>query len=113
MTSQALLIDLQHCKDGNKGIRMRGFEPEVVTVGEGGVTEADLAVHDESAANGGLAFFLSQFAAPLPVPLGVFRAVEAPVYETLSKQLAVSARAQKGPGTLEKLFNSGDTWTIS
>jgi len=99
-------------KDGTKGIRMRGFEPEVVTVGENGVTTADLMVHDETAANGGLAFFLSQFAAPLPVPLGVFRAVDSPVYETLNRQLAADARAHKGQGVLEKLFSSGDTWTI-
>jgi 2-oxoglutarate/2-oxoacid ferredoxin oxidoreductase subunit beta len=100
-------------KDGNRGIRMRSLAPEVVTVGENGVTEADLVVHDEHAANGGLAFFLSQFAAPLPVPMGIFRAVDAPAYETLNSQLAANTRQQRGQGTLEKLFNSGDTWTIN
>lgn len=99
--------------DGNRGIRMRALQPEVVTVGENGVTTADLVVHDERSENGGLAFFLSQFAAPLPVPLGVFRAVEAPVYETLNSELAANTRQQRGQGTLDKLFNSGDTWTIS
>ena len=99
-------------KERNKGIRMRGFEPEVVTIGENGISEADLMVHDETSPNGGLAFFLSQFAAPLPVPLGVFRAVEAPVYETLNNQLHADARERKGKGTLETLLNSGDTWTI-
>jgi 2-oxoglutarate ferredoxin oxidoreductase subunit beta len=99
--------------EGKRGIRMRSLAPELVTVGENGVTEADLVVHDEHATNGGLAFFLSQFAAPLPVPLGVFRAVEAPAYETLNSQLAVNTRQQRGQGTLEELFNSGDTWTIN
>jgi len=99
-------------KERNKGIRMRGFEPEVVTIGKNGISEADLMVHDESSPNGGLAFFLSQFTAPLPVPLGVFRAVEAPVYETLNTQLHADARERKGQGTLEKLLYSGDTWTI-
>jgi len=97
----------------NKGIRMHGFEPEVVTLGENGVTEGDLVVHDEKAANGGLAFFLSQFQAPLPMPMGVFRAVDSPAYEDLNSQLAADTRAKKGQGTLEKLFNSGDTWTIN
>ncbi|NMF96377.1 2-oxoacid:ferredoxin oxidoreductase subunit beta [Aromatoleum toluolicum] len=104
---------LRFGKDGSKGIRMRGFEPEVVTVGENGITEADLLVHDEAAANGGLAFFLSQFAAPLPVPMGVFRAVEAPSYDELNAELAADARAKKGDGTLERLFNSGDTWVVN
>jgi 2-oxoglutarate/2-oxoacid ferredoxin oxidoreductase subunit beta len=97
-------------KEKTRGIRMRGFTPEVVTLGEAGVSEADLVVHDEASA--GLAFALAQFAAPLPVPLGVFRAVDSPAYEVLNSQIAADARAQRGEGTLEKLFNRGDTWTI-
>ena len=34
-------------KDRDKGIRLSGLHPEVVTIGENGVTEADLLVHDE------------------------------------------------------------------
>jgi 2-oxoglutarate ferredoxin oxidoreductase subunit beta len=98
--------------DGNRGVRMRGCEPEIVTIGENGVSEADLAIHDEAAEHGGMAFCLSQFAAPLPLPLGVFRAVEAPPYEELNAHLVEAARAKRGQGTLAKLFNSGHTWTI-
>ena len=36
-------------KDRDKGIRLDGLHPEVVTIGENGVTEADLLVHDETA----------------------------------------------------------------
>jgi 2-oxoglutarate ferredoxin oxidoreductase subunit beta len=102
---------LLYGSEGNKGIRLRGFEPEVVTLDEGAVT-ADLVVHDEKAASGGLAFLLSHFAAPLPVPLGVFRAVEQPAYESLNAEVAAEARERRGEGTLAELFNSGDTWTI-
>ena len=35
-------------KDRDKGIRLNGHQPEVVTIGENGVTEADLLVHDET-----------------------------------------------------------------
>ena len=38
-------------KDRDKGIRLNGLHPEVVTIGEDGVTEADLLVHDEEAAD--------------------------------------------------------------
>jgi len=101
-------------KDNSQGIRLRGFHPEIVTVGDNGVTEADLLVHDEKCENSGLAYFLAQFEAPdCPVPFGVFRAIDAPPYEQLSSQLAAEARARKGRGTLDKLFNSGDTWTIA
>jgi 2-oxoglutarate ferredoxin oxidoreductase subunit beta len=100
-------------KERDKGIRLHGMEPEVVKLGSDGVSEADLVVHDEAADHSGLAFFLSQFDAPnLPVPLGVFRAVEAPSYEDMNTQLATDARAAKGQGNLAKLLASGDTWTI-
>ncbi len=104
---------LLYGKERNKGVRLRGLEPEAVTLGEDGVTEADLVVHDEKAEHSGLAFFLSQFDAPkLPVPLGVFRAVKSPSYEELNGSQHEDARARRGSGDLSSLFNSGDTWTI-
>src|SRR6201982_3794183 len=33
-------------KERNKGIRMNGAHPEVVTIGENGITEADILVHN-------------------------------------------------------------------
>ena len=84
-----------------------------MTLGENGVTDADLAVHDETSAHGGLAFCLSQFAAPLPLPLGVFRAVEAMPYETLNAGLAEEARRERGKGTLERLLSGGHTWNVN
>ena len=104
---------LVYGKGRDKGIRLRGLEPEVVALGEGGAAEGELVVHDEAAEHGGLAFFLSQFDAPkLPVPLGVFRAVKAPTYEEMNGQLHDDARSRRGRGDLAALFNSGDTWTI-
>ncbi len=104
---------LLYGKERNKGIRLRGLEPEAVTLGEDGVTEADLVVHDEKAEHSGLAFFLSQFDAPkLPVPLGVFRAVNMPSYEEMNGRQHENALERRGRGDLASLFNSGDTWTI-
>ncbi|MCX7149643.1 MAG: 2-oxoacid:ferredoxin oxidoreductase subunit beta [Rhodocyclales bacterium] len=100
-------------KERNKGIRLRGMDMEVVTIGENGVTEADILVHDENAAHSGLAFSLGQFESPdFPVPMGVFRDVNKPSYESLSTQLSESARAAKGRGDLQRLLNAGETWTI-
>ena len=100
-------------KDRNKGIKLSGWSPELVTLGENAVSEADLVVHDEKAANGGLAFFLSQLENPqFPVPLGVFRDLEEPAYEELNKAMAEGARAAKGPGDLGRLLNGSETWTI-
>ncbi len=100
-------------KEQNRGIRMNGMEPEVVTLGENGITEADLLVHDENANSSALAFFLSQFEGPdFPVPLGVFRALQTPTYQERNAQQAADARKAKGRGDLASLLNGGDTWTI-
>jgi 2-oxoglutarate ferredoxin oxidoreductase subunit beta len=99
--------------DRARGIRFRGAEPEVVAVGERGVTESDCAVHDAHAATSGTAFLISQLEPPgFPVPLGVFRAVEIPTYDELNEELGRRARERSGPGRLEELLVSGTTWTI-
>ena len=65
-------------KDRDKGIRLNGLHPEVVTIGENGVTEDDLLVHDEQAEEPYLALMLSRMFWPdFPVPVGVLRAVAA------------------------------------
>jgi 2-oxoglutarate ferredoxin oxidoreductase subunit beta len=100
-------------RDRARGIRFRGAEPEVVTVGEGGVTESDCAVHDPSAATSGMAYLISQLGPPgFPVPLGVFRSVAIPTYDELNEDLGRRARERSGPGKLEDLLASGTTWTI-
>jgi len=95
-----------------KGIRLRGLEPEVVTLGNG-VTEADLLVHDEKTQQPSLAYLLSRMHYPeFPEPIGVFRAVQRPIYdEQLNVQLD-TARQKDGPGDLDRLFSSGEPWTV-
>jgi len=101
-------------KNRNKGICLNDFEPQVVTLGENGVTEANLAIHNARAEHGGLAYILAQMDAPsFPVPLGVFRDIEKPAYEELNVRLNENARASRGKGELAALFNSGETWCIA
>jgi 2-oxoglutarate/2-oxoacid ferredoxin oxidoreductase subunit beta len=101
-------------KDRNKGLRVKPgtFEIEAVTIGENGVTEADLLVHDET--NRVLATMLATLKRPdLPVVLGVLYAEEAPTYEeAVHDQLA-----ELSGGTFSKdidgLLRSGRTWTVA
>jgi 2-oxoglutarate ferredoxin oxidoreductase subunit beta len=100
-------------KGRNRGIRFAGGEAQVVALGQNGATASDCAVHDALAATSGLAFLISQLGPPdFPVPLGVFRSVEAPTYDELSEELGRKARAASGRGTLEQLLATGTTWTI-
>jgi 2-oxoglutarate ferredoxin oxidoreductase subunit beta len=99
-------------KNRDLGLRMgSAFQPEVVHLGDG-VTEKDLLVHDEKAPIA-YAFMLSQMEAPqYPLPIGVLRNVDAPVFdESVHKQIA-AITAQKGPGDLRKLIYSGETWEV-
>ena len=100
-------------KDRDKGIRLRGLHPEVVTIGENGVTEADLLVHDETAEEPYLALVLSRMAWPdFPVPVGVFRAVPRPTHDQLIAGQIATATASEGEGDLAKALLSGETWTV-
>ena len=47
-----------------------------------------------------------------PEPIGVFRAVEAPRYDEEFNRQIEHARKTRGPGDLNKLFNSGETWAV-
>ncbi|HXG66261.1 MAG TPA: 2-oxoacid:ferredoxin oxidoreductase subunit beta [Blastocatellia bacterium] len=112
------MIELEHGKplvfgkEHNRGIRMRGNHLEVVELGDG-ASEADLIVHDEKSKDSYLAFMLARMEYPdYPVPVGIFRDVEKPTYEDLLEEQIESAIEKMGPGNLEKLIHSGDTWVI-
>ena len=47
-----------------------------------------------------------------PTPLGVLRAVDAPVYETGINEQVANLIAKKGKGDLGKLLGAGETWTV-
>ncbi len=99
-------------KNRDKGIRLNGFNPEVVALGNG-VSESDLLVHDEHAP-AALALILSRLGTRKgsPTPLGIFRDVEAPVFDELMNTQIREARERKGPGDLTKLLRAGDTWEV-
>ncbi len=57
---------------------------------------------------------LSRFRCPdLPEPIGVFRAVERPSYDSMLNDQVKTAIDQKGEGEIESLFTSGDTWEVT
>ncbi|MFD7561184.1 2-oxoacid:ferredoxin oxidoreductase subunit beta, partial [Streptomyces sp. NPDC059835] len=61
------------------------------------------------------AFALSRLADPDTLhqtPIGVFRSVERPVYDTLMADQLDAAIDQKGKGDLGALLTGNDTWTV-
>ena len=98
-------------KQGEKGIRLNGLRPEVVQVTD--VGEENLLVHDEQASEPTLAYLLSRMGPPdFPTPVGVFRAVEKPVYSQRLMAQVNSAQAAKA-ADLDALYRQGETWVVT
>jgi len=97
----------------NKGLRIdpRTLALEVVTLGEGGVTEEHIVVHDET--NFTLASMLARMPFPeFPVALGVLYAVQRPTYEaTVHEQISTAKRQAELPN-LDRLLRKAKTWRV-
>ncbi|MCB9858009.1 MAG: 2-oxoacid:ferredoxin oxidoreductase subunit beta [Phycisphaerales bacterium] len=100
-------------KDNDKGIRLNGLEPEIVSLKDGTTKEDDLLFHDEKLAEPSLAYMLSRMRYPeFPEPMGVLRCVDQPLFELgMQKQIDDAIKA-KGPGKLEDILLEGDTWDV-
>ncbi len=100
-------------KDGDKGIRLNGLEPEIVSLKDGNMKEDDLLFHDEKLGEPSLAYLLSRMRYPeFPEPMGVLRCVDQPLFEQgVHKQINDAVKA-KGPGKLEDILLEGDTWDV-
>jgi 2-oxoglutarate ferredoxin oxidoreductase subunit beta len=96
----------------DKGIRLRGLKPEIVKIGEDGVTEADLWVHDAYDEDLTRTFLLSRFDMPdFPIPIGVLRAVQRPVYDSLVNAQVDAQRAVKKQD-LQVLLDGAKNWIV-
>ncbi len=100
-------------KNKDKGIVLKGTKLEVVTIGENGITEKDILVHDETTENTGIHMMLAQMRPPeFPMVFGVIRAVKKPTYNQMffAQQ---EEQMSKGPvKNVDELLNSGETWEV-
>ena len=84
-----------------------------MTIGENGVTEADLLVHDEAAADPYLAFMLSRMSWPdFPVPVGVLRARQPPDARPAHEDQIDDGVARRARATWRRCSTVGETWTV-
>ena len=104
-------------KDNKKGIRFntQTAELEVVTVGENGVTEKDILVHDAKREDPTLAFMLANLSLKpgFPTPIGIFRDVRKATADELTWQQIEDAKAKRGGASMKKLLSGNDTWVVS
>lgn len=99
-----------------KGIKLDGFKPVVVELGNG-VSADDLWIHDEND------FYKAQILTRLfdnpnqagthfPRPFGVFFETERACYEDVMAMQIEEVLATKGPGNLDKLLRGREVWEI-
>ena len=101
---------LRFGKEGEKGLRLDPgtLSLEAVTIGENGVTEDDILIHDET--NAVLAGLLAKMAPPhLPEALGVIYCSAEPAPETVkSERPSPDVMADR----LNALMRRGHTWQV-
>jgi len=97
-----------------KGIVLDHGVPVVIDLADGDdPVERGVVVHDESHETTSYAYALATLKRPdFPLPVGVIREVEKPCYEDMLQQQVDDAIERQGPGKLEDLLFSGDTWTV-
>ena len=86
-------------KNRDMGLRLDGLRPEIVQVGEDGVTEADILVHDETSEDPTIHNMLARIYWPeFPVPIGVIRNVPRPTHDELIEAQIRDAISRQGAG---------------
>ncbi|PKP52275.1 MAG: 2-oxoacid:ferredoxin oxidoreductase subunit beta [Bacteroidetes bacterium HGW-Bacteroidetes-1] len=97
----------------DKGIVLKGTKLEIVTIGENGITESDILVHDQYEKDSGVHAMISSMMPPeFPVALGVIRSVKAETFDQAMMNSIEFAKEHSPIKTMDDLLNSGSTWTI-
>ena len=99
--------------ESNKGIIFNGSKMEVVKIGENGINEEDILVHDAKTEDSFLHSILGKMMPPeFPVVMGVIRSVERPTFnDGMLEQIEYEKKNAKFKNVNE-LINSGETWKV-
>ncbi|MEV0175659.1 2-oxoacid:ferredoxin oxidoreductase subunit beta [Streptomyces sp. NPDC050803] len=118
--AQESVIRLEHGQpirfgaDGAKGVVRNADTGELEVVDVTDRNEGRILVHDARSASPLNAFALSRLADPQTLhhtPIGVFRDVERPVYDTTMADQLDAAIEQNGKGDLAAVLAGSDTWS--
>ena len=119
--AEEAVIRLEHGKqirfgaDLAKGVVRDQLTGDLKVVTVTADNEDQVLVHDAHSPSPTTAFALSRLADPDTLhhtPVGVFRSVERPVYDTQMSDQLDHAIEQHGKGDLTALLAGGDTWTV-
>ncbi len=97
----------------DKGLVYEGDKLKVVRIGENGVTEEDILIHDSHADNIGLQMALADMKGPeYPVALGVIRDVKDLTYNEGVRTQIKDIMTKSKIHCVDDLLRSGSTWEV-
>lgn len=97
-------------KERDKGIILNGLKLEVVTIGENGITQEDLLVHNAKEQDPTLHQMLVRLRSPIVT--GVIRSYDDVTLEERQKEQTAEVKARSNFTKIDDLFFSGDTYEV-
>ena len=112
-------IVLEHGKpmifgnEQNKGLVLDGFNLKVVTIGENGITEKDILVHDATTEDPTLHMKLALMTGPdMPIAMGIIRNVEVETYDEAVENQIKEIQATTKIKNFDDLVDSLEQWEM-
>jgi 2-oxoglutarate ferredoxin oxidoreductase subunit beta len=100
--------------ENEKGIIMEKGRLKVARIGENGITEDDVLVHDAHEPDPTLHMALINMSLPeFPVAFGVIRSVQAPVYDIEMENQIEQVQKSRKITSVDELLSSGNTWEVT
>jgi 2-oxoglutarate/2-oxoacid ferredoxin oxidoreductase subunit beta len=100
-------------KDKDKGIVLENMQLKVASLGENGITEKDILVHDAHQRSPLLHWLIANMTFPeFPVAFGVIRAVDEDPYDVKMERQIEYVQKNAKIKNMDDLLNSGNTWKV-
>ena len=99
--------------DKEYGLMQEGFGLKVVKLGENGITEKDILIHDAHCQDNTLQLKLALMEGPdFPIALGVIRDVDAPTYNDAVIGQIEEIKGKKNSNNFLELLINNDNWEV-
>jgi 2-oxoglutarate ferredoxin oxidoreductase subunit beta len=100
-------------KERNKGLVLEGMTLKVVTIGEDGVAESDILIHDAHAHDSTIQLKLALMEGPeMPIAMGVIREVEDETYDAAVEAQITEEQAKAKIKTFDELVATCEQWEM-
>jgi 2-oxoglutarate ferredoxin oxidoreductase subunit beta len=100
-------------KNSDKGLILDGLKLKAVKIGENGITEKNIIVHDATEPNPGIQYMLANMRYPeFPMALGVIRSVPGVTYDSAMEEQITEIKKTSKIKCMDDLLMGGSTWKV-